>query len=114
MAQNAKGTWETSTDTSDTHPTFVVGDPSPVPRHPVHMTYLDLPVTYVDLHVTYLELPGSYMAVDPFWGVECPILTLCFYVLCAFLPSLPGCGCCADHGINLPPGSREQASKIIL
>ena len=89
MAQNAKGTWETSTDTSDTHPTFVVGDPSPVPRHPVH----DLPgltCNLPGLTWTYLELPGSYMAVDPFLGVECPILTLCFYVLPAFLPSLPG------------------------
>ena len=67
------------------------------------MTYLDLPVTYLDLPVTYLELPGSYMAVDPFLGVECPILTLCFYVLGAFLPSVPGRARHADPGIKTPP-----------
>ena len=67
------------------------------------MTYLDLPLTYLDLPVTYLELPGSYMAVDPFLGVECPILTLCFYVLGAFLPSLPGWCRHADLRIETPP-----------
>ena len=62
-------------------------------------------MTYLDLPVTYLELPGSYMAVDPFLGVECPILTLCFYVLGAFLPSVPGRARHADLLIKTPPGA---------
>ena len=62
------------------------------------MTYLDLPVTYLELH-------GSYMAVDPFLGVECPILTLCFYVLGAFLPSLPDRARDAHPRIKTPPAT---------
>ena len=61
-----------------------------------------------------LHCPPYISHVPPLWARQSRFHTsLCFYVLRAFLPSLPGCARCADLLIKTSPAVHKVTSRPI-